>query len=418
MNTKIAIIGLGYVGLPLAMLFASKDYPVIGIDIDQSKVEKIKSGKSYLSDLSDQEVEAFMKTGRVDVTSDFSRAKEAEAILLCVPTPLREHKYPDLSYLQTAISTLLPHLQKGQLLVLESSTFPGTTEEVMLEMVEKAGFAVGEDLFIGYSPERIDPGNHMYTLGQIPKVVSGVTDKCLKKVTSIYGAAFETLVPVSSPKVAEMTKILENAQRLINISFMNEMAQICHGLDIDIWEVIQAASTKPYGFTPYYPGPGIGGHCIPVDPLYLKWKANNANMPTAFIDLAKDVNDAQPRYIMKRIEELIGEPAEEKSVLLIGMTYKRDVNDIRESMSVPVMEHVIGKGYQADYYDPYVEEIEINQQMYQSIALEQKVIESYNCVVILTDHSQIDYTALKAHAKLILDTRNRISDHSKNVIRL
>ncbi|MET3506871.1 nucleotide sugar dehydrogenase [Halalkalibacter oceani] len=418
MNTKIAIIGLGYVGLPLAMLFASKDYPVIGIDIDQSKVEKIKSGKSYLSDLSDQEVEAFMKTGRVDVTSDFSRAKEAEAILLCVPTPLREHKYPDLSYLQTAISTLLPHLQKGQLLVLESSTFPGTTEEVMLEMVEKAGFAVGEDLFIGYSPERIDPGNHMYTLGQIPKVVSGVTDKCLKKVTSIYGAAFETLVPVSSPKVAEMTKILENAQRLINISFMNEMAQICHGLDIDIWEVIQAASTKPYGFTPYYPGPGIGGHCIPVDPLYLKWKANNANMPTTFIDLAKDVNDAQPRYIMKRIEELIGEPAEEKSVLLIGMTYKRDVNDIRESMSVPVMAHVIGKGYQADYYDPYVEEIEINQQMYQSIALEQKVIESYNCVVILTDHSQIDYTALKAHAKLILDTRNRISDHSKNVIRL
>ncbi|MCM3761869.1 nucleotide sugar dehydrogenase [Alkalihalobacillus oceani] len=418
MNTKIAIIGLGYVGLPLAMLFASKGYPVIGIDIDQSKVEKIKSGKSYLSDFTDQEVEAFMKTGRVDVTSDFSRAKTAEAILLCVPTPLREHKYPDLSYLQTAISTLLPHLQTGQLLVLESSTFPGTTEEVMLEMMEKTGLTVGEDLFIGYSPERIDPGNHMYTLGQIPKVVSGVTDNCLKKVTSIYGAAFETLVPVSSPKVAEMTKILENAQRLINISFMNEMAQICHGLDIDIWEVIQAASTKPYGFTPYYPGPGIGGHCIPVDPLYLKWKANNANMPTAFIDLAKAVNDAQPRYIIKRIEELIGEPDGEKRVLLIGMTYKRDVNDVRESMSIPVMEHVIGKGYHADYYDPYVEEIEINQHVYQSMALDQDVIASYDCVVILTDHSEIDYTALKAHAKLILDTRNRISGHSKNVIRL
>lgn len=418
MKAKIAIIGLGYVGLPLAMLFASKGYPVIGVDIDQSKVKKIKSGKSYLSDLSDQEIEAFIKTGRVDVTSDFSLAKEAVAILLCVPTPLREHKYPDLSYLQTAISTLLPHIQPGQLLVLESSTFPGTTEEVILEMIDKTDFTVGEDLFIGYSPERIDPGNHMYTLEQIPKVVSGVTKKCLEKVITIYKGAFVELVPVSSPKVAEMTKILENTQRLINISFMNEIAQICHGLDIDIWEVIRAASTKPYGFTPYYPGPGIGGHCIPVDPVYLKWKANNANMPTAFIDLAKAVNDAQPGYIIKRIEELIGEPDEGKRILLIGMTYKRDVNDVRESMSIPVMEKLIAKGYKTDYCDPYVDEIEIAKQTYQSITLQQDAIESYDCIVILTDHSQFDYTALTAHAKLILDTRNRISDHSKNVIRL
>ncbi|MDQ0207861.1 nucleotide sugar dehydrogenase [Alkalicoccobacillus murimartini] len=418
MATKVAVIGLGYVGLPLASLFHKSGYDVVGIDVDPRKIKSLDKGESYLSDFTDKEIKKLTSSKRFSYTTDFQSIQTASAIILCVPTPLKDHQYPDLSYLESATHALLPFLKKGQLVVLESSTFPGTTEEVLVPLLQKSGLIIGEDLYIGYSPERIDPGNKDFTLAEIPKVVSGVTDRCREKTVSIYEKAFHKLVPVDSPRIAEMTKILENTQRLVNISFMNEMSQVCHQLGIDIWQVITAASTKPYGFTSYFPGPGIGGHCIPVDPLYLKWKANQENLDTPFIDLAKQVNDAQPSYIVSRLEKALSKEVKNPSILLIGLTYKKDVNDVRESVSIPIMEQIIDRGWSVDYHDPFMEDILVKDKQFKGVQLEPDILANYDAVLILTDHSHIDYNHLVEHSKLIVDTRNCIKGHYPHVIRL
>ncbi|TSB46079.1 nucleotide sugar dehydrogenase [Alkalicoccobacillus porphyridii] len=417
MAFTVAVIGLGYVGLPLATLFHENDFNVIGIDVDLNKMESLKKGISYLSDITDADILQLTSSEKFSYSDSFQALVGADAIVLCVPTPLRNHQYPDLSYLESAVKGMLPHLQRDQLIVLESSTFPGTTEEVLVPLVESSGFIVGKDIFLGYSPERIDPGNKDYSLENIPKVISGVTKKCLQKTELIYSKAFRKLVPVGSPRSAEMTKILENTQRLINISFINEMSQLCHQLDIDIWEVIQAASTKPYGFTPYFPGPGIGGHCIPVDPLYLKWKANLLSLETPFIDLAKKVNDNQPNYIISRTTSILKDK-EHPNILLVGLTYKKDVNDVRESVSIPIFEKMIEKGWDVQYTDPFIKEYVVKGKKYQSINMTEEKISEFDVILILTDHSMMNYDDLIQHSKQILDTRNCIKETYKNVIRL
>jgi UDP-N-acetyl-D-glucosamine dehydrogenase len=419
-KTLVGIVGLGYVGLPLASLFASKGVSVIGIDIDTKKIEALSSGKSYLTDVTDEEVRLLMATNRFEPTADFSRAETADAIILCVPTPLRDHSYPDLSYVQSAALSLVPYLRKGHLIVLESSTFPGTTEEVLLPIFSKSGFEVGRDFYLGYSPERIDPGNKSFPLEEIPKVISGVTPHCLKSVKDVYSLVFQKLVPVTSPRAAEMTKLLENCQRFINISFMNEMAMICAEMAIDVWEVIGAANTKPYGFTAYYPGPGIGGHCIPVDPLYLQWKAKQYGMDTRFIQLAKAINDHMPDYVVSRLSKHLAErkPSADFRILLLGITYKKDVNDIRESTALTIFEKLDRLGMEVTYHDPLVPEVTVNGKRLKSVELSAETLKAYDCAVLLADHSALPYDMIGKHAPLLFDTRNTFKTRQSNIIPL
>ncbi|MDQ0255348.1 UDP-N-acetyl-D-glucosamine dehydrogenase [Evansella vedderi] len=419
--SKIAIIGLGYVGIPVAQLFVQNGFHVIGIDIDNKKLESLKQGKSYLADIDDSVIQQLFKTGSFEVTDQFHKVNDANACILCLPTPLRDYQYPDLSYIQIALKSISPYVNKGQLIVLESSTYPGTTEEVIVPILEQNGKRVGVDYFIGYSPERIDPGNKQYLLEDIPKVVSGVTDRCLEEINKLYRQVFKKVVQVSSPKAAEMTKLLENAQRFINISFMNETVAICHEMGIDIWEVIEAASSKPFGFIPYYPGPGIGGHCIPVDPLYLSWKAQQYNMDTQFINLSKKINDYIPQYIVERIGNLLkakGKDLKNSKILLIGMTYKKDVNDVRESPAVTIFKKLITEGANVCYHDPLLNELQVDNQLYFSQKLTTDQLNRSDCVVILTNHSSISYDSIIDHAPLIFDTKNEIKDSFTHVVRL
>ncbi len=407
---KVGIIGLGYVGLPLALLFVSKGLQVIGIDIDASKIQNLKQGKSYLTDLTDDDVGELMKSGGFEPTDQFERVKDVSTVILCVPTPLRDHAYPDLSYVQAVTHAIAPHILHNQLIVLESSTFPGTTEEVLLPILERNGKQVGQDFYLGYSPERIDPGNKYYTLDQIPKVVSGVTPACLNKIQEVYGKVFVKLVPVSSPRTAEMTKLLENSQRFINISFMNEICEICNQMGINVWEVIDAATTKPYGFTPYYPGPGVGGHCIPVDPLYLQWKAKQYQIDSRFILLAKNVNDKMPQYIIKRISKLLPEdkPLAESRILLVGVAYKKDVNDMRESTAVQIFELLHEIGAMVKYHDPYIPTMSVGTMTHYSVELTPQCLSEQDCVVILADHSVLPNDLILSHSARIFDTRNSL----------
>jgi UDP-N-acetyl-D-glucosamine dehydrogenase len=416
----VGIVGLGYVGLPLGSLFASKGVSVIGIDIDTQKIEALFSGKSYLTDVTDEEVNLLMATNRFEPTADFSRAEKADAIILCVPTPLRDHSYPDLSFVQSAALSLIPYLRKGQLIVLESSTFPGTTEEVLLPIFSKSGLEIGRDLFLGYSPERIDPGNRGFQLEEIPKVISGITPQCLKSVNDVYSLVFQQLVPVTSPRAAEMTKLLENCQRFINISFINEFAMICAEMEIDVWEVIGAANTKPYGFTAYYPGPGIGGHCIPVDPLYLQWKAKRYGLETRFIQLAKVINDHMPEYVISRLNKHLSErkPFADCRILLLGITYKKDVNDVRESTALTIFEKLDGMGVEVAFHDPLVPEVTVNGSRTKSVELSPETLKAYDCAVLLADHSALPYDMISNHAPLLFDTRNAFKTRQSNIITL
>lgn len=403
--SRVAVVGLGYVGLPLAMLLVKKGFTVWGIERDLDKINKLRQGKSYLSDVVDEEIEELVASGRFSPTSDFQSIQNVDACIICVPTPLRDHAYPDLSYLQQAAQDLASHMKPGQLFILESTTYPGTTEEVLVPLLEQRKYKVGRDFYVGYSPERIDPGNKSLALDEIPKVVSGVTEPCRRKVMDLYGKVFKHLVPVSSPKVAEMTKLLENCQRFVNLSFINEMAILCHRMKINIWDVIEAAKTKPYGFTPYYPGPGVGGHCIPVDPLYLSWKAKQFHFEPQFIALAKRINDAMPDYVIHRLASKLSKPLTEARVLVIGLTYKKDVNDLRESMAFMIFERLAEMAAHLDYHDPYVEEVEVGNKVYRSQIIDEKMLGRYDSVLILTDHSHVDYQLLKEKAPLILDTR-------------
>ncbi len=413
---SVAIVGLGYVGLPLAMLFEKHGFHVVGVDIDQHKIDLLNQHKSYLSDLTDEQIAILMKHHRFQPTTDFSRIRQTSACILCVPTPLRHERYPDLSHLQSAVMSMIPHLAPQQLIVLESSTFPGTTEEVIKPLLEKEGFQIGKHIFLGYSPERIDPGNMTYLLEDVPKVISGVTKACVERVKRLYGQVFRHLVPVSKTRHAEMTKLLENSQRLVNISFMNEIMMLCHKMDINIWEVIEAAKTKPYGFTAYYPGPGAGGHCIPVDPMYLNWKAEEYDFTPQFIHLAKKINDLIPHYIVERMLDILPEKkARETRILLIGLTYKKDVNDVRESPAITILNELIQLGLQVDYHDPFVPQMIVSEQTFSSVNLSPQTLKTYDGIVILTDHSHIDYSLIVKHAPLVFDTRHVLDGQSDNV---
>lgn len=407
-SKKIGIIGLGFVGLPLAMLFVKKGFFVSGIDIDEEKITKIKQAKSYISDLSDEDVRNALSTGRFLVTSDYNEVKDLDVLIICVPTPLTPYSSPDLSYLQQVGNELSTRLKKGHLVILESSTYPGTTEEVLLPILQTSGLKVGTDFNLANSPERIDPGNKAYKVEEIPKVVSGLTEKCLQAVHTIYSCIFNTVVKVSTLKAAELTKLIENSYRFINISFINEMAILCDEMNINIWEVIEAANTKPYGYQSFYPGPGIGGHCIPVDPLYLSWKVEQYGLKSSFIMLADQINEQIPRYIVKQLKSLIPISNETPipKVIIFGLTYKKDIDDVRESPALTILRYLLDEGFEVSYHDPYVPNVTVREKTLTSCLVTRETLENVDCALILTDHSNTPIQFILTHAKMVYDTRN------------
>ncbi|CCQ96884.1 UDP-N-acetyl-D-glucosamine 6-dehydrogenase [[Clostridium] ultunense Esp] len=413
----VAVIGLGFVGLPLVQLLVEKGYSVLGIDIDRRKISSLQEGRSYLSDFTDEEMKELIGKGTFIPTEGYEEVGRAEYIIIAVPTPLRERE-PDLTAVKAVFHTLHPYLRSGQTVILESSTYPGTTEEMVKRILEETGFQVGKEIFLGYSPERIEPGNDSFSLAKIPKVISGVTSECLGKVKELYGDLFETIVPVSSPKTAEFVKMLENGQRLVNISFINEINMLAHRLKVDVWEVIEAAKTKPYGFTPYYPSAGAGGHCIPVDPVYLAWSARREGMRLRMIEEASRVNELIPHFVMERAVELLereGIPLEKAKVGVIGITYKKDVNDIRESAALKVVRLLQERGVEVEVHDPlYSEDLP----RLPRFPWEGEKIRSFDLILILVDHSRIPWEELIRYGRLIYDTRNvtrRV--HAPHVVR-
>ena len=417
----IGIVGLGYVGLPLLLRYTQVGFKVIGFDIDNFKVDSLNAGKSYIEHIAADKIQTAQT--QFEATTDFSRIGECDAIILCVPTPLNQYREPDISYVIDTTDAVKPYLRAGQLLSLESTTYPGTTEEELLPRVEESGLKVGEDFFLVYSPEREDPGNPNFETRTIPKVVGGHTDKCLQVGIALYGAAIDQVVPVSSTKAAEMTKLLENIHRAVNIGLANEMKIVADKMGVDIYEVIDAAKTKPFGFVAYYPGPGIGGHCIPIDPFYLTWKAREFGVNTRFIELAGEINSGMPDYVVNKTALALND--REKSlkgsrVLVLGIAYKKNVDDMRESPSVFVMEKLRDLGAKVDYSDPHVPSFpkmrEHNFEL-DSVALTAENIAAYDCVILTTEHDKFDYALLEQHAQLIVDTRGKFSTQSGKVIK-
>jgi UDP-N-acetyl-D-glucosamine dehydrogenase len=405
-HPTVAVIGLGFVGLPLAQLFATKGYHVTGIDIDQGKINMLLSGKSYISDLSDQEIADMINSGKLDVTSDYAATGNVDVIIICVPTPLRNRE-PDLSYIIQSVKQLKPYLKKGQLLVLESSTYPGTTEEYVKPLIENDELKIGETFFLGYSPERIDPGNKTVSIADIPKIVSGVSHRCQEKIKQLYDAVFTQTVPVTSPRVAEFVKMLENSQRLINISFINEVNVLANKMNVNLWEVIEAAKTKPVGFIPYYPSAGIGGHCIPVDPFFLAWVGLREGVPLTMIHQAGFINEMIPHFIVNRVTQVLSDKnisSQHAHVGVIGLTYKKDVNDIRESASLKVIELLHDRKIKVSVYDPVYEgELPFD---LQTFTLAPKDLNKFEIVLILVDHTGIDWNEVVRNSRCVIDTRN------------
>ncbi len=416
----IGIVGLGYVGLPLAREFLNEGFSVVGFDIDETKVDKINSGKSYIKHIPSDFIEKYVSQNKLEATTDFSRLKEVDGILICVPTPLGEHLEPDLSYVLKTTETISKYLRKGHIVVLESTTYPGTTEEEMLPILEKSGLKAGEDFCLGYSPEREDPGNKEYTTRTIPKVVSGVNEKCLEIIKTLYDQIVVRTVPVSSPRVAESTKLLENIYRAINIALVNELKMIFDRMGIDVWEVIEAAKTKPFGFHAFYPGPGLGGHCIPIDPFYLTWKSKEYDLPTRFIELAGEINTFMPYFVIEKTIRALnnaGKSIKGAKILVLGIAYKPDVDDMRESPSLKVIDLLQREGAVVDYNDPYIPKIPETRKYkfdMESVPLTPENIASYDAVLITTDHSVYDYEMIEKHAKLIIDTRNALKKKGIN----
>ncbi|MDF2837800.1 MAG: nucleotide sugar dehydrogenase [Paenibacillus sp.] len=406
-HRTVAIMGLGYVGLPLAMLFAKHGFTVIGIDPDASKIGKLQQGISYIHEMNDADIREAMESERLLPTTQYSAAAAAEAIIICVPTPLTSHGTPDLGYLTMAANQIGSGIRKGQLVVLESSTYPGTTKEVLLPCLSKSGLKAGEDFFVAYSPERVDPGNEQFPIHRIPKIVSGISERCRERVTELYGRIFPKVHPVSSTDAAEMTKILENAYRLINISFINEMAIACDKLGLDIWEVVRAASTKPFGYHPFYPGPGIGGHCIPVDPSYLQWKLKQHGMTSDFISIANNTNHRMPLYVIQQLKEAIApKKLSGASILVYGAAYKPDIADYRESASLDMIDLLRLEGASVQYHDPYVASLKIGDVKMTSVELSEELLRGLDAVIIATNHSNMPLDDLLEHAPLVYDTRN------------
>ena len=418
----IGIVGLGYVGLPLALRFAEAGFKVLGFDIDPAKVSQINAGKSYIKHIGDAAVTLAARQG-LSATADFSSASEADALIICVPTPLNQFREPDLSFVINTTESLLPYLRPGQLVSLEITTWPGTTEEELKPRIESRGFVIGKDIYLVFSPEREDPGNQNFTTRTIPKVVGGVTPQCLEAGIALYGKVIDKVVPVSSTRAAELKELLENIHRAVNIGLVNEMKIIADKMGIDIFEVIRAASTKPFGFVPYYPGPGLGGHCIPIDPFYLTWKAREYGVHTRFIELAGEVNSAMPAWVIGKIAEALNE--RERSIkgsriLVLGIAYKKNVDDMRESPSVELMEMLQHKGAVIAYCDPWVPTFP-KMRRYKfdlvSVTLTPESLAAYDLVLIATNHDLFDYALVKQHSKLIVDTRGVYQESAPHIVR-
>ena len=417
-TARIGIIGLGYVGLPLAIEFCKAGYHVSGFDVDGSKVAMLASGKSYIKHIA---ADRIIACGPLFIpTTDFSKLTETDCIIICVPTPLNKNREPDMSYVLDTTRAIARHLRKGQLVVLESTTYPGTTDEDMRGILEATGLVAGQDFFLAYSPEREDPNNQDFSTGTIPKVVGGYTKQCLELACSLYGNIIKKIVPVSSTRAAEATKLLENIYRSVNIAMVNELKILFDRMSIDIWEVIEAAKTKPFGFQAFYPGPGLGGHCIPIDPFYLTWKAREYDLSTKFIELAGEINTSMPYYIVEKTVDALnarGKSIKEARILILGLAYKKDVDDIRESPSLKLIKLFKMKEAVVDYSDPYVAEMPKMRHYdfkMQSIPLSAETLRLYDAVVIATDHSQIDYSFVVANSALIVDTRNTTKDIVNN----
>lgn len=411
-TAKIAVLGQGYVGLPLAVVFAEAGFDVIGIEPNADKVERINKGESYIGDVPSAQLAPLVKSGKLTATTDFSALKDADAVSICVPTPLRKTGDPDLSFILSATRDLREHLHAGMAIVLESTTYPGTTRELMLaELVEGSDLEVGEDFFLAFSPERVDPGREDWTTLNMPKVLGGITPDCSEVCAAWYGMALETVVKVSSAEVAEMAKLLENTFRMVNIGLVNEMAIMCDRLGVDVWEVIDAAATKPFGFMKFTPGPGLGGHCIPIDPLYLSWKLKSLNYTARFIELASEINTNMPRYVIGRVQEAMNRQAKAlngSKVLVLGAAYKPDIDDVRESPALDVIGLLKEKMAHVEYHDPYIPALSHDNWYLESVPDLMKSVAEADCVVIVTNHSQYDYQAICDKAKLILDTRNAL----------
>lgn len=417
----VSVVGLGYVGLPLAVEFAKVGFKVIGIDLDPRKVDALNKGVSYIPDVPTEEVAELSKAGRLFATTDYAALREADSVSICVPTPLRKTRDPDMSYVIASADQVAKYAHPGFLIVLESTTYPGTTDEILLPRLKAGGFNVGEDVFLAFSPERIDPGNKHYGVRNTPKVVGGCTPACNEAVYSLYTTAIEKVIQVSSMQAAEMVKLLENTFRAVNIGLVNEMAIMCDKLGVNVWEVIEAANSKPFGFMPFYPGPGLGGHCIPIDPLYLSWRMKSYNYNARFIELADEINMNMPRHVIAKVGEALnedGKPIKGSRVLVLGVAYKKDIDDVRESPALDVIKLLGDRGAQVTYHDPYIPKVSLEhvggQGEVESVALTDDAVRNADCVVIVTDHSVFDYTKLATTARLIVDTRNAMKRAKAN----
>jgi len=419
----IGIVGLGYVGLPLMLRYVEVGFKVVGFDVDQDKVDKLNNGTSYIKHIADDKIKAAVNQGMFEATTNFSRATAVDAFLICVPTPLNKYREPDLSYVTGTVDSLLPYLQKGQVLCLESTTYPGTTEEELKPRIEKQGLVVGTDFFLIYSPEREDPANPNFTTSTIPKVCGADTENCQQAGLALYNQVIDKVVPVSSTKAAEMTKLLENIYRAVNIGLVNELKVVADQMDIDIWEVIDAAATKPFGFTPFYPGPGLGGHCIPIDPFYLTWKAREYGIHTRFIELSGDINTNMPEWVMGKVMDSLNSRRKALSgskVLVLGIAYKKNVDDMRESPSVELMALLQKKGADVLYSDSYVPKFPPMRKYkfdLESTPLSPQIIEQSDCILIATNHDNVDYDMILKHADLIVDTRGVFRGKHSNVVK-
>ena len=424
-KARAGIVGLGYVGLPLAVELAKAGFHVTGIDLDPRKIQQINDGRSYIPDVSTKDVQALHAKGLLDATSDFGVVRELDTINICVPTPLRKTKDPDMSYIVSAVEGIAKHLHPGMLIVLESTTYPGTTDEVVQPMLEEQGLKAGVDFFLAFSPERVDPGNPTFQTHNVPKVVGGFSPACADLAKELYSSAIQTIVSVSSTRVAEMVKLLENTFRAVNIGLVNELALMCDRMNIDVWEVVDAAKTKPFGFMAFYPGPGLGGHCIPIDPFYLSWKAKQTGFDPRFIELAGHINAGMPHYVVDKVSEALNtrkKAINGSQVLIAGVAYKRDIDDMRESPALDVMGLLLARGATVSYADPYVPEVHGREwsggYVIKAVDLTRGSIAQYDAVVIVTDHKTFDYASLIEEADVIVDTRNAIKGTHPNVFKL
>ena len=412
-DARVGVIGLGYVGLPLAVEFANADFSVLGIDTDASKVAALTAGDSYIPDVPSDVIGDLVASGQLAASQDYEAIAELDAISICVPTPLRKTRDPDMSYVISAAEQIGAHLRPGMLIVLESTTYPGTTTEVVLPYMLSNGFTAGEDIFVAFSPERIDPANRTYGVRNTPKVIGGVTPSCTEVAVALYATVVDRVVPVSSTQAAEMVKLLENTFRAVNIGLINEITIMCDKLGVDVWEVIAAAKTKPFGYMPFYPGPGLGGHCIPIDPLYLSWKLKSLNFNARFIELADEINTNMPRYVVTKVAEALNEdskPVRGSKVLILGVAYKANVDDVRESPALDIIQLLQKQGAAVSYHDPHVADLRFDDVEMRAVEYQTATLSSADCVLIVTDHSAYDWVEILDSAQLVVDTRNATAD--------